>query len=161
MRVLVYASEIDRNGQLVTDQQSREGHHASLRNADYFDGSVSKVDQVVIVNPHGKAGEIEAAYVRKGIPVAHFIGSQFAPPAAQPAPHEPSLPDEDAELAARLAVIDNGAMSEAELRDEAFRLLMDGLRPVQIAGMLGVTHQKIGKLPYTKSQQRALAKRNA
>ena len=161
MRVLVFASETDHNGQLVVDSLRREGHQASPRNGDYFDGSITQCDSVAIIHPQKNEAEIEAAYVRKGIPVAHYIGNHFAPPSGPAIHPTSSMADEtDVPLVTEGAGEDE-AMSETELRDEAFNLLNQGMKPKEVGELLGIPYQRIKRLPFTKTQQRALAKLNA
>jgi hypothetical protein len=70
MRILIYASDSDKEARQLIEELRTQGHHASLRNAQFYAGEIEPADGVVV--RHGCSQNIVEAYEAAGKEVRFF-----------------------------------------------------------------------------------------
>lgn len=102
MRILVYASDSDKDAKRVIEDLRSEGHHASLRNAQFYAGEIEPADGVVV--RHGHSQKVVDAYEAAGKPVRFFgfedtqaVEQSPEPVGVDPETDSPSGPDAESE----------------------------------------------------------------
>ena len=112
MRILVYASDSDKDAKRVIEELRSEGHHASLRNAQFYAGEIEPSDGVVV--RHGRSQNIVDAYEAAG-KLVRFFGleetktageNQLGDGSEEPATDTPAAGENQPELAVEPAIED-------------------------------------------------------
>jgi hypothetical protein len=93
MRILVYASDSDKEAKQVIETLRLEGHHASLRNAQFYQGEIEPADGIVV--RHGQSRNIVDAYEAADKPVQFFglEATEHVEPTADPDNSTEAEPD--------------------------------------------------------------------